>query len=126
MLSRKQLWPRNSGLCNAAVMVAAVLFSSVGVEWSTPGSLFTRLERRFRFTLDAAATAGNAKCALYFTKEDDGLKQDWGAHRVFCNPPYGRNLGMWVRKSWEASQAGALVVLLVPARTDTVWFHRWV
>jgi len=54
------------------------------------------------------------------------LRQDWGSHRVFCNPPYGRGVGAWARKSFEASQQGALVVLLVHARTDTRWFHDWV
>jgi site-specific DNA-methyltransferase (adenine-specific) len=81
---------------------------------------------RYHFTLDPCATPDNAKCPVYFTKEDDGLKQDWGTHRVFCNPPYGRTLGAWVRKCFEASQDGALVVLLVVSRTDTKWFHEWV
>ncbi len=54
------------------------------------------------------------------------LKQDWGTHRVFCNPPYGRAIGAWARKCFESSQRGALVVLLVPARTDTRWYHDWI
>ncbi len=66
------------------------------------------------------------KAERFFTKEQDGLKQDWGTHRVFCNPPYGRAIGAWARKCFEASQGGALVVLLVPARTCTRWFHDWV
>jgi hypothetical protein len=61
-----------------------------------------------------------------FTKEQDGLKQDWGSYRVFCNPPYGRTMGAWARKCFESAQAGALVVLLVPARTDTRWYHDWI
>ena len=77
-------------------------------------------------SVDPCATAENAKCALYFTREQDGLAQDWGTHRCFVNPPYGRKIGAWARKCFEASQGGALVVLLVPARTDTRWFHDWV
>jgi phage N-6-adenine-methyltransferase len=102
------------------------LFSSAKDEWPTPPDFFAKLNRRYRFDLDPCASAENAKCATYFTREDDGLAQDWGTHRVFCNPPYGRATGRWARKAFEASQGGALVVLLVPARTDTKWFHQWV
>jgi phage N-6-adenine-methyltransferase len=100
-----------------------ILFSSATDEWPTPRDFFARLDRRYRFTLDPCATADNATCPVYFTRDDDGLRQDWGSHRVFCNPPYGRS---WARKCFEASQRGALVVLFVPARTDTRWFHDWV
>jgi site-specific DNA-methyltransferase (adenine-specific) len=84
------------------------------------------LNEEFRFTLDPCATHENAKCSLFFTKEQDGLKQDWGRHRVFCNPPYGRQMREWGRKCHEAALAGAVVVLLAHARTDTRWFHDWV
>jgi phage N-6-adenine-methyltransferase len=104
----------------------APLFSSATAEWATPRAFFAKLDRRFHFTLDPCATPDNATCPTFFTKDDDGLTQDWGTHRVFCNPPYGREIGKWVRKCFEASQRGALVVLLVPARTDTKWFHDWV
>jgi phage N-6-adenine-methyltransferase len=106
----------------------APLFSSATDEWATPTAFFAKLNRRYRFTLDPCATPANAKCPLYFTKEQDGLKQDWGTHRVFCNPPYGRAIGAWARNCFEASQRGALVALFVPARTDngkaTVQFYR--
>jgi site-specific DNA-methyltransferase (adenine-specific) len=101
------------------------LYSSVSDEWPTPRDFFAKLNRRYRFTLDPCATPDNAKCPLYFTKEQDGLAQDWGTHRVFCNPPFGR-VGKWAAKCFEASQQGALVVLLAAARTDTKWFHQWV
>jgi phage N-6-adenine-methyltransferase len=102
------------------------LFTSATDEWATPKAFFAKLDRRYGFTLDPCATPDNAKCELYFTREQDGLVQDWGTHRVFCNPPYGRQIGKWARKCFEASQRGALVVLFVPARTDTKWFHAWV
>jgi phage N-6-adenine-methyltransferase len=107
-------------------MVSKVLFTSATDEWPTPQSLFDSLDRLFHFSLDPCATPENAKCKKYFTKEIDGLKQDWRGLVVFCNPPYGREVGKWTRKAYEASQAGALVVLLIPARTDTAWFHTWV
>ena len=107
-------------------MMSPALYSSATDEWPTPRAFFARLDRRYHFTLDPCATPENATCPTYFTKEDDGLKQDWRAHRVFCNPPYGRTVGAWARKCFEASQRGALIVLLVPARTDTKWFHDWV
>jgi phage N-6-adenine-methyltransferase len=100
-------------------MMSPVLYSSASEEWPTPRAFFAKLDRRYQFTLDPCATAENATCPLYFTKADDGLRQDWGTHRVFCNPPYGRQIGAWARKCFEASQDGALVVLLVPARTCT-------
>ena len=105
------------------------LYSSVSDEWPTPRAFFAKLNRRYRFTLDPCATLENAVVPSYFTKEQDGLAQDWGTHRVFCNPPFGRNgrmIGKWARKCFEASQQGALVVLLAAARTDTKWFHEWV
>jgi phage N-6-adenine-methyltransferase len=79
-----------------------VLYSSATDEWPTPAAFFAKLNRRYQFTLDPCATAENAKCAVYFTKEDDGLKQDWGTHRAFVNPPYGRITG--VRKGRQAKE----------------------
>jgi site-specific DNA-methyltransferase (adenine-specific) len=103
-----------------------LFYSSATDEWATPPAFFAQLNRRYRFTLDPCATAENAKCELYFTKEQDGLKRDWGEHRVFCNPPYGRAISAWARKCFEASQQGALVVLLCAVRTDTRWFRDYV
>ena len=102
------------------------LFSSRTDEWPTPQAFFDMLDAEFDFTLDACATDENAKCPLFFTKQEDGLRPDWGRHRVFCNPPYGRPMRDWARKCFEASTKGALVVLLAHARTDTRWFHDWV
>lgn len=102
------------------------LFSSKSVEWSTPQDFYHSLNAEFHFTLDPCATRENAKCATYFTLKQDGLSKDWGRHRVYCNPPYGRGMSEWARKCCEASEAGALVALLVNARTDARWFHDWV
>ena len=102
------------------------LYSSRSEEWPTPQTFFDELNREFKFTLDPCATSENAKCNAYFTQQDDGLKQNWRRHRVFCNPPYGKAMREWARKCFEASQRGALVVLLAHARTDTRWFHDWV
>lgn len=98
-------------------------FSSQTVDWATPQDFFDRLDAIFDFTLDPYASSKNAKCARYFTKEHNGLVQDWDGERVFMNPPYGREMGAWVRK---ASEAKALVVCLLPARTDTRWWHDYV
>jgi phage N-6-adenine-methyltransferase len=102
------------------------LFSSRSEEWSTPQSFYDALNAEFRFSLDSCATPENAKCRRFYTKDDDGLAQHWGTHRVFCNPPYGRAMLQWARKCFEASQLGATVVLLAHSRTDTRWFHQWV
>ena len=103
------------------------LYTSNSGEWETPQDLFERLSTIYGgFDLDAAASDDNAKCAKYYTIETDGLKQDWQGHRVFCNPPYGRNIGKWVEKGFtEALKADTSVVMLLPARTDTRWFHDY-
>ena len=85
--------------------------------------LFEDLDREFGFNLDPCATAENAKCERHFTRGDDGLTQEWTG-RVFMNPPYGREIGNWMQKALEAAESTAeLVVCLVPARTDTRWWH---
>lgn len=98
-------------------------------EWPTPALVFAILHAEFKFTLDAAATAANAKCPLFFTREDDGLSRDWGRHVVFLNPPYDRGprgLRRWMRKAAMAARLGATVVCLVPASTGSSWWHDWV
>ena len=113
-----------AGLSSAARSFQ-VHFSSATDEWPTPSWLFNALQAEFGFTLDPCATPQNAKCKPYFTKAGDGLAQDWGDHTVFMNPPYGRAIGPWMKKGYEASRKGATVVCLVPARTDTAWWHRY-
>lgn len=103
------------------------LLSSNNMNWCTPPDFFEELDREFHFDLDPAATEKSAKCADYYTPEDDGLSKDWGGRRVFCNPPYGRHIQDWVRKAYEESQKpGTLVVMLIPARTDTSYFHDYI
>jgi site-specific DNA-methyltransferase (adenine-specific) len=102
------------------------MFSSKTDLWATPQSFYDELNAEFNFTLDPCSNGLNAKCPLFFTKEDDGLTQDWAPHTVFMNPPYGREISEWMRKAYEESRKGATVVCLVPARTDTRWFHDYV
>lgn len=104
-----------------------VMFSSAIGEWETPQDLFDFLDGLFGFTLDAAASVGNAKCSRYFTKEDDALAQEWNG-RVWVNPPYGREIGRFVEKGARSvfSRDAEVVVMLLPARTDTAWWHDWV
>ena len=102
------------------------MFSSKTDEWSTPQKFFDGLNAEFRFDLDPCASAENFKCKNYFTKEEDGLNQDWGGHSVFCNPPYGRQIPKWVEKGFnESKKPKTTVVMLLPARTDTSWFHDY-
>ena len=104
-----------------------VMFSSKTDEWSTPQDFFDKLNDEFRFDLDPCADESNHKCERYFSKAEDGLSRNWGGNRVFCNPPYGREIGKWVRKSYaESLKPNTLVVMLIPARTDTKWFHEWI
>ena len=105
-------------------MTTKGMFSSGPDEWATPTATFAALDAEFRFSLDPCASVANHKCVDYFTKEDDGLTKDWSGHRVFVNPPYGRAISAWIKKcSDEAKKPGTLVVALLPARTDTSWFH---
>lgn len=97
------------------------LFSQKSDEWATPQALFAELDAEFHFTLDPCATAENAKCDRYFTRDDDGLSQSWDGETVFVNPPYSE-VAEWVKK---AARSRATVVMLVPARTDTRWFHAY-
>ena len=103
-----------------------VHYSSKTNEWSTPQAFFDELNKEFNFTLDPCATSENSKCNKYFTVEDDGLKQDWSKDTVFMNPPYGREIKYWVQKAYEESLKGATVVCLIPARTDTAYWHDYI
>ena len=86
--------------------------------------LFRCLDAEFHFTIDVCALPETAKCAHYFTPTDDGLTQPWDGV-CWMNPPYGRAIAAWMRKAYEESQRGCTVVCLVPARTDTEWWHQY-
>lgn len=108
----------------APSLFPAVLFSRSSDEWATPDRLVAELEQEFgAFTLDPCARAHSAKAPRYFTIEDDGLSHPWAPERVFLNPPYSR-VGEWMAKAVAESRRGALVVCLVPSRTDTAWWHE--
>jgi len=112
------LWKKEGG---------AVGFSSKSVEWDTPAAFFQRLDLSFSFTLDPCATERNAKCSKFYTIEQNGLEQDWGGETVFVNPPYGRGIGAWVEKAYkESKKHNTTVVMLIPSRTDTKWWHNYV
>ena len=104
-------------------MINQSIYSSKKMDWGTPQTLFDKLNAEFHFTLDPCASDENHKCANYFTESENGLLQDWGRERVFCNPPYGRSIGNWVKKCAEHDD---LAVMLIPARTDTKWFHEYI
>lgn len=100
-----------------------LMFSSNSNEWGTPLSFYNKLDSIFHFTLDPAATKALAKCSNFFTKEDDGLSKDWSGNIVFCNPPYGRGIKHWIKKGFEeGKKEDTVVVMLVPARTETKYF----
>ena len=103
-------------------MNADLFFSSKSDLWSTPQELFDGLDREFHFDIDVCATPENAKCARYFTEEQDGLTQTWSG-TVWCNPPYGKTISKWIQKGAESAENGATVVMLLPVRTNTNWFH---
>lgn len=106
--------------------VSKSLLTSNSDEWATPINIFETLDKEFHFTLDACATDENHKCDRYFTKEQNGLEQDWSGEIVFCNPPYSE-IDKWVQKSYrEGHKDNTLVCLLIPARTDTRYFHNFI
>ena len=114
-----------------------VHYMSNSNEWETPQDLFDELDSKYRFTLDVCATKENAKCDRFFTIEDDGLSQEWGEglnyftysrkwwNVCWMNPPYGREIGKWMEKAYKESLRGNTIVCLVPARTDTKWWHDY-
>lgn len=105
---------------------SSVHFQSRTCEWATPQDFFDALDSEFGFGLDVCATPSNAKCKRFFTKEEDGLIQPWFGV-CWCNPPYGREIKHWMQKAMRSAQeGGATVVCLVPARTDTKWWHDFV
>ena len=106
-------------------MINTGLFTSSTDNWSTPKKLFDELNKEFNFTTDVCASLENAKCKNFFNKEKDGLKQEWTGV-CWMNPPYGREIGKWLKKAYESSINGATVVCLIPARTDTAWWHDYV
>jgi phage N-6-adenine-methyltransferase len=103
----------------------SVHFSSKTDLWSTPEDFYKKLDAIYNFNLDPCSTHENHKCENYFTKEDDGLQQDWSGHIVFMNPSYGREIKQWMKKAYEESLKGATIVCLVPSRTDTAWWHDY-
>lgn len=114
--------PRAFGGC----MLNNGLFTSITDDWHTPKSLFDALNFEFVFEIDLCADRESALCDRFYSKEDDSLKQKW-AGRCWCNPPYGREIGSWVEKAYLSTrQGGAVVVMLIPSRTDTDWWHRFV
>ena len=103
------------------------LLSSKKMNWCTPQDFFDCLNEEFQFVLDAAASDKTAKCPIYYTPETDGLSQSWNCGgAVFCNPPYGLEIKIWVYKAYEESKKGNTIVMLIPARTDTSYFHEYI
>lgn len=102
-------------------------YTSATDEWSTPPQFFRALDAEFHFTLDPCATDANHKAPKYYTAKEDGLAQSWAGETVFINPPYGREIAKWIRKAAEESETtGTTCVMLLPARTDTAWFHDYI
>lgn len=114
---------------NLAVLGAAQTrnngrYNGNGRHWETPPEIFDPLNAEFRFTLDPCCTRETAKCGVFFTETDDGLSQPWAGHRVFMNPPYGREIYPWTRKARDEAKHGTLVVGLLPASCDLSWWHE--
>lgn len=106
------------------IMINKALLSSRKQNWATPKDFFDKLDSIFKFKLDPCASDETAKCETYMTKEIDGLKQDWSRFgNAFVNPPFGRELPKWMCKCMEESSKGITVVMLIPARTDTQYWH---
>lgn len=102
--------------------------SITSYESYTPRNFWKVLDDEFHFGLDVAATYDSTVCEEYFTIEDDGLNQDWSGFggSVWCNPPFSRSIGRWVEKSYEESLKGTVVVMLIPVKSDTMYWHRYV
>ena len=108
----------------ATLTTRLALGSSRDMTWTTPQYVFDALDMEFGFTLDPCAWPETAKCGKFFSPHENGLAQSWEDERVFMNPPYGAEIAVWMRKARAEAAKGALVVCLVPARTDTEWWHE--
>ena len=104
-------------------MINDGMFTSTTDQWATPRDFFDKVNKEFDLEVDVCADEQNAKLKTFFSKEIDGLAQNWGGRRCWCNPPYGRQIGDWVKKAHDSN---TLVVMLLPARTDTKWFHEYI
>lgn len=107
-------------------MNTEVMFSSQTKHWSTPMDLFNKLNSKYHFTLDACADTTNYKVKKYFNEKQNGLIQSWQNNIVWVNPPYGRTIGEWVKKASEECSATCSIMMLLPARVDTRWFHDFI
>lgn len=106
---------------------ASIHYASEKQDWGTPEWLFQVLDSTFRFTLDAAASSTDTKCAKFFDKETNGLEQPWAAQRVWLNPPYGKASALWAKKAYhESRENNSLVVLLLASRSSSAWWHDYV
>ena len=103
-----------------------LMFSSATDQWATPQAFFNEWDDIYHFELDVCADASNAKCRRYFSEQDNGLAQNWAPYRCWMNPPYGREIRRWIQKAYQESLRGATVVCLLPARTDTAWWHEYI
>jgi phage N-6-adenine-methyltransferase len=105
-----------------------VMFSSKTGEWSTPQDFFDKLNWRFgAYTLDPCANPANTKCPNFFTEAEDGLTKSWEGFNSFINPPYGRGIERWIKKAYDESRhENTSVTMLVPARTDTKYWHSYI
>jgi phage N-6-adenine-methyltransferase len=108
-------------------MISKALFDSNKSDWETPERFFKELDGEFHFTLDPCCWPHTAKCEKFYTPKENGLEQDWQGETVFCNPPYGRQITEWIIKcNKEGKKAGTTVVMLIPSRTCTQYFHRYI
>lgn len=110
-------------------MNTELMFSSKDMTWETPKEIFNELNKEFNFSLDPCCEINTAKCNKFYTSKENGLIQDWQGENVFVNPPYGREIVEWVKKSYNTIYNqihNGLVVMLIPARTDTKWFHEYI
>jgi phage N-6-adenine-methyltransferase len=114
-----------NGVWREKLMVSTVVFSHQSDEWETPQDLFDELNKEFNFNFDVAASRENAKCRNFYGKELDGLKQEWEELSIFCNPPYSE-ISKWVEKAFNECWWAKGIVMLLPARTDTRWFHKYI
>lgn len=110
-------------------MINKALFTSNKEDWETPQDFYDKLNKKFNFEWDLAANAHNSKCRHYFDENSDSLSQNWGGlnGNLFLNPPYGRNLKLWVKKAANTDlKGGQKLVMLIPSRTDTSYWHDYI
>ncbi len=100
-------------------MFTPKMMTSKRQDWRTPKAIYNELNREFAFNFDPCTVSNGSLHPI------DMLGSTWGGDNIYVNPPYNK-LGNWIEKCYQEWKKGKTVVMLIPARTDTIAFHKYI